>query len=70
MVVCRDLVVYEGNMPAPWPTCDFCGNTAPSAEVPLTWATSVEGGKPRTYCERCAREHLRSIESKLDSEWW
>jgi hypothetical protein len=52
------------------PTCDFCGVPAPGREVPLTWVTAVENGKRTTYCERCAREHLRSIESKLDSEWW
>ena len=52
------------------------------ANVRLLWQHSAEcrgatdlgdlcgGGQPRTYCERCAREHLRSIESKLDSEWW
>ena len=63
--------------------CDFCGTPAPVAtsddvgedvaktdEVPFTWLTSVENGRRRVYCERCSREHLRSIESKLDSEWW
>jgi hypothetical protein len=63
--------------------CDFCGTQAPMPvegddvdrvgtpdEVPLTWVTSMENGKRKVYCEHCAREHLRSIESKLDSEWW
>jgi hypothetical protein len=63
--------------------CDFCGTPAPvtssddvgehagtTDEVPFTWLTSVENGRRRVYCERCSREHLRSIESKLDSEWW
>ncbi len=61
--------------------CDFCGTPAPSApagsdsaeennEVPFTWVTSVENGKRRVYCDRCSREHLRAIESKLDAEWW
>jgi hypothetical protein len=39
-------------------------------EVPMTWVTSMENGKRRVYCDRCSRDHLRSIESKLDSEWW
>jgi hypothetical protein len=39
-------------------------------EIPLTWVTSIENGRRRVYCERCSRDHLRSIESKLDSEWW
>ena len=38
--------------------------------VPLSWVVSVEAGRTRSYCEACAREHLRSIEAKLDSEWW
>jgi hypothetical protein len=56
-------------------TCDFCGTTAPDdapggTEMPLTWTTAVENGRQRVFCERCSREHLRAIESKLDSEWW
>lgn len=53
-------------------TCDFCGTTAGGAgdEVPLTWTTAVENGRTRVFCDRCSREHLRAIESKLDSEWW
>ena len=53
-------------------TCDFCGATAPAGptDVPLTWTTAVENGRQRMFCDRCSREHLRAIESKLDSEWW
>lgn len=54
-------------MPA---TCDFCGRQAETEELPLSWTTAVENGRPRAYCDRCSREHLRAIESKLDSEWW
>ena len=52
--------------------CNFCGRTPPDdpATVPLTWVTSIENGVPKVYCDTCAREHLRSIEAKLDSEWW
>ncbi len=52
--------------------CDLCGRS-PDAEpddVPLTWVTSVENGGQRVYCDSCARVHLRSIEAKLDAEWW
>jgi hypothetical protein len=50
-------------------TCSWCGATA--AAMPLTWTTSTErDGRLRRYCEACAREHLRSIEGRLDSEWW
>jgi len=43
---------------------------APDTTLPLTWSTSVENGRPVVHCERCAREHLRAIEGKLDSAWW
>jgi hypothetical protein len=61
--------------------CGFCGkaSTPPTPagqpvpaddDIPLTWVTSVDNGKVRVYCDECARTNLRSIESKLDSEWW
>lgn len=51
-------------------TCAFCGTVDPGDPPPLTWVSSTERGTTRWYCARCARENLRSIESKLDSEWW
>jgi hypothetical protein len=62
-------------------SCAFCGKksappapadvaTDAGADLPLTWITSVENGRVRVYCDECARSNLRSIESKLDSEWW
>jgi hypothetical protein len=50
----------------------LCGKTPTDDAdiVPLTWVTSIENGRPQLYCEQCARAHLRSIEAKLDSEWW
>lgn len=51
-------------------TCDFCGKQEPGDQPPLTWSTAVEGGRRRTFCEICSRTHLRSMEAKLDSEWW
>jgi hypothetical protein len=50
-------------------TCDFCGRQAEDAET-LAWTTSVEQGRLRRFCEICSRDHLRSIEGKLDSAWW
>jgi len=50
-------------------TCDFCGRQAED-ELPLTWTTAVENGRKRVFCDTCSREHLRAMESKLDSEWW
>jgi hypothetical protein len=51
-------------------TCDFCGKEAEDEETTLTWSVAVENGRPRTFCETCSREHLRAMESQLDSEWW
>ena len=54
-------------------TCSFCGAVEESASddaPPITWTTAVENGQRKVFCERCSREHLRAMESKLDSEWW
>ncbi len=51
-------------------TCDFCGRQEPDEAKTLTWTTSVENGRRRTYCDDCSRMHLRSMEGKLDSEFW
>lgn len=57
--------------------CDFCGRI-PDREagdedgdaLPLTWSTAVEGGRNKVFCAVCSRDHVRAMESKLDSEWW
>ena len=51
-------------------TCDLCGRQAEDDAITLTWTTATENGRPRTFCDACSREHLRAMESKLDSEWW
>ena len=51
-------------------TCDFCGRQEPDEAKTLTWTTSVENGRRRVYCDACSRDHLRSMEGKLDSEFW
>ena len=52
------------------PVCARCGTVAATQTLPLTWSTGVEAGRRHVHCERCAREHVRAIESKLDSAWW
>lgn len=51
-------------------TCNLCGAQVEGDTPPLTWVTSFEHGQQRVFCDRCAREHLRSIEGKLDSDAW
>ncbi|MCS0634394.1 hypothetical protein NX801_01670 [Streptomyces sp. LP05-1] len=53
---------------APGAVCARCGATADG--VPATWLCSVENGTRQYFCERCARDHIRAIESRLDSSWW
>ncbi len=48
--------------------CSHCGKVAEG--TPLTWTCSVENGIRHYYCDDCARENIRSIEGRLDSEWW
>lgn len=50
--------------------CAWCGTVAPGGTAPLDWVADVAGGRTRHYCPTCAREHLRSIEAKLEQEWW
>jgi hypothetical protein len=51
-------------------TCNLCGTQAEGETPPLTWTVSFENGQRRVFCERCSRENVRNIESKLDSDWW
>ncbi|HMT31635.1 MAG TPA: hypothetical protein PKA99_03290 [Dermatophilaceae bacterium] len=36
----------------------------------LAWSLGWEKGRQIHTCPECARAFLRSIEAKLDSEWW
>jgi len=51
-----------------------CGGIPASADAAdrarLTWSRGTENGRDVWTCDRCSREHLRSIEGKLDSAWW
>lgn len=49
-------------------TCARCGTTAD--ELPLTWSSSAERGGTVYHCQICSRENLRSIEGRLDEQWW
>ena len=53
------------------PTCASCGAVAEDeALARLTWTRGTENGREVWTCDRCSRQHLRSIEGKLDSAWW
>ncbi len=49
--------------------CSLCGTVA--APPPITWMREVDPRRGAVWvCDRCARENLRGIESRLDREWW
>jgi hypothetical protein len=53
--------------------CGSCGRVASGparAAALLSWGRGTERGRTTWTCEACSREHLRSIESKLDPAWW
>jgi hypothetical protein len=50
-------------------TCSVCGTTV-EGDPPLTWSTSTGPRGTTLACARCTRENVRSIEAKLDEEWW
>lgn len=53
------------------PVCATCGLKAEDESAArLTWAVGMENGRRVWTCDRCSREHLRSIEGKLDTAWW
>jgi rubredoxin len=56
--------------------CHVCGAVvdadadAASGIQALTWVAAYENGRDVRYCPSCARENLRAIEGKLDSEYF
>lgn len=52
-------------------TCTWCGAVATEG-TPLGWTlqTSERGRGLEHLCDACSRTNLRSIEARLDPEWW
>lgn len=53
--------------------CATCGATpAPQDRdaALVTWTRGTEDGRSEWTCPACSREHLRSIEAKLQRQWW
>jgi len=55
----------------------MCGRTADAesdGDPPLAWCAdiveSLDGPRTRWICDLCTRQYVRSIEAKLDQEWW
>lgn len=52
--------------------CRTCGRARTDADPleALSWVCDRSGARPQWLCDRCAREHVRDIESKLPAEFW
>jgi hypothetical protein len=60
-----------GEVTGPGLVCATCGAVPEDlSRARLTWSRAKEDNREVWTCERCSREHLRSIEGKLDSTWW
>ena len=54
-------------------TCRRCGAQSDEGGdegLPSGWSLATEDGRVDRLCDRCTREHVRSIEAKLPDEWW
>lgn len=49
-------------------TCTACGRVADGP--PVSWSSQTTARGTTWLCDRCTREHLRSIEGRLGEAWW
>ena len=56
-------------MPADALVCARCGQQAQGGDT-ATWSTATGPEGTTRLCGACTREHLRSIEARLDEQWW
>jgi hypothetical protein len=59
-----------GSAPLVCSNCELRPEPGHEASARLTWSRGSSGTTPVWTCDRCSREHLRSIEGKLDPDWW
>jgi hypothetical protein len=53
-------------------TCARCGGTAPAPPggLPAGWSLATSNRAVERLCADCTRENVRSIEARLDEDWW
>jgi hypothetical protein len=53
-------------------SCQLCGRTADEDDEVqrLSWVMDRRAGRASWTCPRCAAQNLRSLEAKLEPEWW
>lgn len=49
-------------------TCSVCGRE--EVDPPPQWSTQTSESELERLCGECTREHIRSIEGRLDPRWW
>jgi endogenous inhibitor of DNA gyrase (YacG/DUF329 family) len=53
--------------------CQLCGRQSDpnqDGDPPLSWAMDRDGDRVTWTCPRCAAANVRSMEAKLDPEYW
>lgn len=52
--------------------CRTCGARVSTGDAAATlgWSRTVVGDQVHVHCPRCSREHVRSMEAKLDEQYW
>ncbi|MEN3271639.1 MAG: hypothetical protein V7636_400 [Actinomycetota bacterium] len=52
--------------------CERCGTSgdAPEDGMPADWSLDMTDRGVTYLCRTCTRDNVRSIEAKLDQEWW
>jgi hypothetical protein len=56
------------------PICARCGASTPGASpdggLPEGWSLATSERGVSYLCAACTRENVRSIEARLDEDWW
>lgn len=52
--------------------CRSCGASPDGHDVAATlgWTRTVAGEQVHLHCPRCSRDNVRSMEAKLDEQYW
>ena len=51
-------------------TCSQCAAVAEEEGARLSWSTASTPRATTWTCPACTRANVRSIEAKLEEEWW
>ena len=52
------------------PACSRCGAAAPDDGLPVGWSLATSERGVDRLCAACTRANVRSIEARLDEDWW